>query len=78
MRESNNITDLLAKIDWEGGIPELLDYGVRSIDEFDVSDELKDAWDEMVSYFLDFEGCLEHVWNMLHQEEHDFENGKGL
>lgn len=78
MQESRNIYDLLSKIDWEGGVPEVLDYGVRSIDEYDVPDELKDAWDEMADFYADFESCLENVWNLINQAEQDFNNTKGL
>jgi hypothetical protein len=33
------------KIEWEGGIMEALDYGIRSGDMPD--DELRDAWDKL-------------------------------
>lgn len=65
MNESRNIYDLLGKIDWEGGITGILDYGERSIEEYDVPDELKEAWEEMASVYGDFETELDNVMDKL-------------
>ena len=69
MTESNNIYDLLSKIDWEGGITGVLDYGMRDIDNYDVPDSLKDVWADMVAVYAEFEGCMEDVYAELHRAE---------
>jgi len=48
MEESRNVYDLLGKIEWEGGMFELINgYGMTSIEDYDVPDELKDEWEEV-------------------------------
>lgn len=69
MKESLNIYDLLSKIDWEGGITGILDYGERNIEEYDVPDVLKDAWDEMEGFYSDFEGAMGTVQELLEETE---------
>lgn len=75
MTESRNIYDLLSKIDWEGGITGVLDYGMRDIDNYDVPDSLKDAWADMVAVYAEFEGCMEDVYAELHKAENREEEG---
>lgn len=65
MNESRNIFDLLGKIDWEGGITGILDYGERSIDDYEVPDELKEAWSEMADRYGDFESEMDNVMDKL-------------
>jgi len=65
MTESRNIYDLLGKIDWEGGITGILDYGERSIDDYDVPDELKEAWETMADRYGDFETEMDTVMDVL-------------
>lgn len=69
MTESNNVYDILAKIDWEGGIPAVLEWGMREIEEYDVPDSLKDAWADMASVYAEFEGAMEDVYAELHQAQ---------
>lgn len=78
MRESRNIYDLLSKIDWEGGITEVLDYGIRDIEEYDVSDDLKEAWEDMEDFYTDFENALAKVYDLMRAEEREFDERKGL
>lgn len=78
MQESRNIYDLLSKIDWEGGIYEVLDYGERDIDDYDVSDELKEAWADMADAYSEFETMVATVVLRLSEEENLFEERKGL
>lgn len=73
MTESNNIYDLLSKIDWEGGIAAVLEWGMRDIEEYDVPDSLKEAWEEMVAAFNEFEGCMEDVYAEMHKAENQSE-----
>ena len=65
MNESRNIFDLLGKIDWEGGITGILDYGERKIDGYEVPDDLKEAWEEMADRYSDFESEMENVMDLL-------------
>ena len=59
MSESN-INDLLEKIDWEEGISGAVENGLTDIEDYDVPEDLKDAWEEMaasihtVSRLLDY------------------------
>lgn len=46
MEQKQNIWDLEGKIDWEGGYEAALEYGI-SIDEYEVPESLKEAWDEL-------------------------------
>ena len=55
MRESRNVYDLLSKIDWEGGITGILEYGERDIEDYDVPDDLKEAWADMAEAYAEFE-----------------------
>lgn len=65
MTESRNIFDLLGKIDWEGGITGILDYGERNIDAYEVPDSLKEAWEEMADLYGDFESAMDTVMDIL-------------
>lgn len=76
MRESSNIFDLLSKIDWEGGIVGVLQYGERDIEDYDVPDALKEAWAEMAECFAEFELLEETVADMLHKAETKYNDEK--
>jgi hypothetical protein len=65
MTQSRNIYDLFSKIEWEGSIADTIEYGVRNIDAFDVPDELKEAWEEMVDFFDEFHHAQELVEDLL-------------
>lgn len=69
MAESDNIYDLLSKIDWEGGITSVLDWGMRNIDDYDVPETLKEAWADMVSVYEEFEGVMEDVYAEMHKAQ---------
>lgn len=76
MSESRNIFDLLAKIEWEGGITGILDYGERDIEDYDIPDELKEAWAEMAERYADFESEMEIVSDLLNHYEHKYNTEK--
>lgn len=78
MKESYNIYDLLSKIDWEGGITSVLEYGVRDIDEYDVPEELKEAWAEMSEAYADFEVIETTVLELLNKTENTYNEEKGF
>jgi predicted component of type VI protein secretion system len=69
----NNIFDLLGKIEWEGGLTSVLDYGLRDIEDYDVPDALKEAWENMVSAYEEFEGYMEDVDAELHKAQNTAE-----
>lgn len=69
MTESRNIYDVLSKIDWEGGIPAVLEWGMRDIEEYDVPDSLKEAWEDMATAYAEFEGCMEDVYAEMHKAQ---------
>jgi hypothetical protein len=76
MRESSNIFDLLSKIDWEGGIAAVLEYGLREIEDYEVPEALKEAWAEMADCFAEFELLEETVADMLHKAETKYNEEK--
>lgn len=50
MEESQNVFDLLGKIEWEGGMMELITgYGMSDIDEYNVPEHLKEMWEEVAT-----------------------------
>lgn len=60
-------TELIGKIDWEGGILESLDYGVHADSMPDV--ELEQAWAAMEVKYRELEGLLAVVRGLLGYEE---------
>jgi hypothetical protein len=76
MDESRNIYDLLGKIEWEGGIYEVLDYGLHVIDDYDVPDSLKEKWEEMDDAFCEFMGLMNDVQAELSDAETNYSNTK--
>jgi len=69
MRESLDIYNLLSKIDWEGGIPEVLEYGIRNIWSYDVPEELKEAWAAMEEFYSEFELARDQVQALMDAAE---------
>lgn len=63
-----NIYDLEGKIDWEGGMTAAIEYGI-DIEEYDVSEELKAAWYEMVDLFSEFEDLEANVNRLIEEEK---------
>jgi hypothetical protein len=76
MIESLNIFDLIGKIDWEGGIPSVLKYGLREIEDYDVPDALKEAWIEMADAFAEFELLEQNVDSILNWAETKYNEEK--
>jgi hypothetical protein len=56
-----NIHDFLGKIDWEGGVYEALQYGLKT-NEYDLPQHLVDAWNEIRDAFDDIEDLVAD-WN---------------
>lgn len=76
MQESLNIYDLLGHIDNEGGLHAILDWGLENIDNYDVPDELKEAWDELASVFGDFDSECMNVYRLLSKYEREYDENK--
>jgi hypothetical protein len=72
MEESRNIYDILSKIEWEGGIDAVLDYGMRNIDEYDVPGELKEQWAEMCDAYAEFETLRDEMDRALSRFEIEY------
>jgi Na+/phosphate symporter len=72
-RELETIWDLEGKIDWEGGYDEAISYGIK-IDDYDVSEELKEAWDNMVSLYGDYEEAVDLVDELIRAEKKEKSN----
>lgn len=76
MDESRNIYDLLGKIEWEGGIYEVLDYGMHVIDDYDVPDSLKEKWEEMDDSLWEFRELMSDVQDELDAAERNYSEKK--
>lgn len=76
MDESHNIYDLLGKIEWEGGLYEVLVYGLHVIDDYDVPDSLKEKWEEMDDAFFELLGLMDDVQDELSNAEIHYSNTK--
>lgn len=66
--DKSDIYDLEAKIDWEGGMTAALKYGIH-IEDYDVSDELKAAWYEMLDLFGEFETAEADVFRLIEEDK---------
>jgi len=60
-KPSNDVEDFVGKIDWEGGIPSALEYGLRS-EDYDLPEDVAEKWDELVDYFSEFETLEGEFW----------------
>ena len=78
MKESYNIYDLLSKIDWEGSINDVLESNLKDIDEYDVPEELKEAWAEMYDAYADFVDFRATVISLLNYAEVVYNEEKGF
>jgi hypothetical protein len=65
MMREGDLGDILAKIDWEGGMCEVLEYGLMDLEDYDVPDDLKTAWAEMAELYSDFSGMADNVWELI-------------
>ncbi len=63
-KESNDLEDFVGKIDWEGGIPSAMEYGLESKD-YAIPDEVAEKWDEMVDHFSEFETLEGEFWALV-------------
>jgi hypothetical protein len=76
MTESLNIYDLLSHIENEGGLHALLAWGLDEIDNYDVPDDLKEAWDDLNMVFTDFDKECERVYRLLNKYERIYDENK--
>lgn len=70
-----NIYELEEKIDDEGGIASALDYGI-DLNEYNVPNYLRDAWEYMLEAWEDFCKQREDVWALIEQARIDYDNNK--
>lgn len=54
MSSHGNIHDFLSKIDWEGGVYEALQYGLK-VSDYDLPQEVVDSWNEIRESFADLD-----------------------
>ena len=65
-----NIIDLFEKIDWaEGMSSAVVNEDMYLIEEYDVPDDLKDAWQEMAA-------CVRVVHDLLDEYYTEYDNNK--
>lgn len=53
------------KIEWEGGIMEALDYGLRTTDMPEGDDELAEAWDKLATAYRELTPLVDVVGKLL-------------
>jgi hypothetical protein len=63
-KASNDLEDFVGKIDWEGGIPSAMEYGLESKD-YDLPDDVAEKWDDMQAHFSEFETLEGEFWAMV-------------
>jgi len=63
-KESNDLEDFEGKIDWEGGVPGALEYGLSS-DDYNLPDDVAEKWEEMRDMFSDFETLEGEFWALV-------------
>lgn len=67
---TKNIIDLFEKIDWaEGMSSAVVNEDMYLIEEYDVPDDLKDAWQEMAA-------CVRVVHDLLDEYYTEYDNNK--
>ena len=57
--------EVAAKVEWEGGMEGVLDYGLRSDSLPEDDAELIDLWDDMVHYWNEYREKAAWVENLL-------------
>lgn len=72
-RELWDIYDLESKIDWEGGYSSAIEYGI-DIDDYDVPEDLKEKWEEMVSLYSEYATVADEVDYMIRQVKKEKSN----
>lgn len=76
MQESKNRYDLLSHIDWEGGMWNfIVNYGMPDVDSYEVSDEIKEKWEEAASLAYEVDELFSEIFTLLNtgEEEDDDE-----
>lgn len=59
--------EFIAKIEWEGGVLDALEYGLRAEDLDDSDPELKGAWSDLRNDWVNFEPALRNVEEMVEE-----------
>lgn len=58
------LEDLVAKIDWEGGLDSALSYGVSS-EDYELPDDVAEKLDELVDFHEEFETLAAEFWSLV-------------
>ena len=66
---------LAGKIEWEGGVMEALDYGIKTEDMPEGDTELIEAWDRLATAYHELEPLADAVAKLL-PEPGDDEDGE--
>lgn len=66
------------KIEWEGGIMEALDYGLRTTDMPEGDDELIEAWDKLVTAYRQLAPFVDAVGKLLNGARTELGSGDDL
>lgn len=75
MPEQTTRADIAAKIDWEGGIWDALEYGLKTDDMPDGDTELRSAWADLRSAFAVAEEAAGRVDALLPDEDEESSDG---
>lgn len=65
------LEDLVAKIDWEGGLDSALSYGVSS-DDYELPDDVAEKLDELVDFHEEFETLEAEFWSLVRKHGVEF------
>lgn len=65
--------EVASKVEWEGGVAEALDYGLKSEDMPEGDHELEGAWNRMEEAYARFDALREKVWDLLSEPGADLE-----
>ena len=69
MSKYYDLEDLLAKIDWEGGVDQAIAYGIKVSDIDPEFQALRAAWDEATEKYWEYESVESEILGMLEDPE---------
>lgn len=67
----NNIHDLLGDLDWYGSVADMLAAGITNIDNYDVSDTLKELWGDAATAYEEYLNMEEDITTRLAHMDKD-------
>lgn len=75
MTEPMTAADFASKVEWEGGVMEALDYGLKPADA--PEGPIRDAWARLYQLWQQLSPIADEVSRLLDGVERDDEDGEG-